>query len=83
MGAVGAITAGNEVATDSIGDVFVAGSTNGGLDGNTLNGLHDFFVTKYSPRGVKLFTRQLGVAGRETYGNGVTISSLPSLLPTG
>jgi hypothetical protein len=83
MGAVGAITAGNEVATDSIGDVFVAGSTNGGLDGNTLNGLHDFFVTKYSPRGVKLFTRQLGVAGRETYGNGVATDLIGDVFVAG
>jgi hypothetical protein len=83
MGAVDAITAGNEVATDSIGDVFVAGSTNGGLDGNTLNGLHDFFVTKYSPRGVKLFTRQLGVAGRETYGNGVATDLIGDVFVAG
>lgn len=83
IGAVGAITAGNEVATDSIGDVFVAGSTNSGLDGNTLNGLHDFFVTKYSPRGVKLFTRQMGVAGRETYGNGVATDSIGDVFVAG
>ncbi len=83
MGAVGAITAGNEVATDSIGDVFVAGSTNGGLDGNTLTGLHDFFVTKYSPRGVKRFTRQMGVAGRETYGNGVATDSIGDVFVAG
>ena len=83
IGAVGAITAGNEVATDSLGDVFVAGSTNGGLDGNTLNGLHDFFVTKYSPRGVKLFTRQMGVAGRETYGNGVATDPIGDVFVAG
>ncbi len=83
MGAVGAITAGNEVATDSIGDVFIAGSTNGGLDGNTLTGLHDFFVTKYSPRGVKQFTRQMGVAGRETYGNGVATDSIGDVFVAG
>jgi hypothetical protein len=53
MGAVGAITAGNEVSTDSLGDVFVAGSTNGGLDGNTPTGAYDFFVTKFTPKGVK------------------------------
>lgn len=83
MGAVGAVTAGNEVATDLIGDVFVAGSTNGGLDGNTQTGIHDFFVTKYSPSGVKQFTRQMGVAGRETYGNGVATDLIGDVFVAG
>lgn len=83
LGAVGAATAGNEVATDISGDVFVAGGTTGGLDGNTRTGLHDSFVTKYDPRGVKLFTRQLGVPGRETYGNGVATDPLGDVFVAG
>jgi hypothetical protein len=31
----------------------VAGDTAGGLDGNTLTGTLDFFVTKYNSSGVK------------------------------
>ena len=83
LGAVGAATAGNEVATDISGDVFVAGGTTGGLDGNTRTGLHDAFVTKYDPRGVRLFTRQLGVPGRETYGNGVATDTLGDVFVAG
>jgi hypothetical protein len=83
LGAVGAVTAGNEVATDLVGDVFVAGSTTGGLDGNARTGIHDVFVTKYSPNGVKLFTRQLGVAGRETYGNGVATDPIGDVFVAG
>ena len=83
LGAVGAATAGNEVATDISGDVFVAGGTTGGLDGNTRTGIHDSFVTKYDPRGVKLFTRQLGVPGRETYGNGVATDILGDVFVAG
>jgi hypothetical protein len=83
LGAVGAATAGNEVATDPSGDVFVAGATTGGLDGNTRTGIHDSFVTKYDPRGVKLFTRQLGVAGRETYGNGVATDAVGDVFVAG
>ena len=82
-GAVGAVTAGNEVATDPVGDVFIAGSTTGGLDGNARTGIHDVFVTKYSPNGVKLFTRQLGVAGRETYGNGVATDPIGDVFVAG
>ena len=83
LGAVGAATAGNEVATDPSGDVFVTGATTGALDGNARTGLHDYFVTKYDPRGVKLFTRQLGVAGREAYGNGVATDAIGDVFVAG
>ena len=83
LGAVGAATAANEVATDPIGDIFVAGATSGGLDGNALTGFHDFFFTKYDPSGRKLFTRQIGVAGRETYGNGVATDAIGDVFVAG
>jgi len=63
---VGAAVAGASVATDASGNVYVAGSTNGGLDGNTLTGGVDCFLTKYDINGVKQYTRQLGVAGADT-----------------
>ena len=83
LGAVGAVTAGNEVATDLSGDVFVAGATSGGLDGNAQTGIHDLFVTKYDPSGVRLYTRQLGAAGRETYGNGVATDAVGDVFVAG
>ena len=68
LGVVGQNTLGNSVATDARENVYMAGATAGGLDGNTLTGTNDFFVTKYDSSGVKQYTRQLGVAGKETYG---------------
>jgi hypothetical protein len=53
LGVAGADAWGQAVATDVSGNVFVAGYTNGGLDGNTLTGNYDFFVTKYDSNGVK------------------------------
>ena len=41
------------VATDSSGNVYVAGYTYGGLDGNTSAGNRDLFVVKYNSDGVK------------------------------
>ena len=41
------------VATDSSGNVFVAGFTHGGLDGNTSAGSTDLFVVKYNSSGTK------------------------------
>jgi len=64
-------TLGNGVATDTDGNVYVAGSTTGGLDGNSLSGITDFFITKYNSTGKRQYTRQLGVASATTLGNGV------------
>jgi len=41
------------VATDSSGNVYVAGDTYGGLDGNTNAGSNDLFGVKYNSRGTK------------------------------
>ena len=48
------------VAVDSSGNVYVAGGTNGGLDGNTNAGNTDLFVVKYNSSGTKQWTNQLG-----------------------
>lgn len=53
FGVAGAATLGNSVATDAQSNVYVAGYTYGGLDGNTLTGFADFFVTKYNSAGAK------------------------------
>jgi hypothetical protein len=71
LGVAGADTGGNSVATDANGNVYVAGFSTGGFDGNTLTGTTDSFVTKYNSSGVKQYTRQLGVLGADTYGSSV------------
>ena len=75
LGASGAITVGRAVTTDSNGNVYVTGYTTGGLDGNTLAGTTDFFVTKYDSLGVKQSTWQLGVTGADTSGGSVAVDS--------
>ena len=72
LGATGANTFGNSVTTDKDGNVYVAGNTNRGLDDNTRTGAIDFFVTKYNSSGVKLFTKQMGVKDKDTWGHSVT-----------
>jgi len=71
MGALGKTTKGNSVATDTNGNVYVAGYTDGGLDGNSLAGITDFFLTKYDASGTKLYTKQMGKLGKTTNGNSV------------
>ena len=48
------------ISTDSSGNVYVTGSTWGGLDGNTNAGSSDLFVVKYDSDGIKQWTQQLG-----------------------
>jgi hypothetical protein len=48
------------VATDTFGNVYLAGITEGGLDGNLNSGSSDIFLTKYNSSGSKLWTRQFG-----------------------
>jgi hypothetical protein len=72
LGVAVAGTIATSVATDANGNVYVAGYTSGGLDGNTLAGTTDFFVTKYDSRGTYQFTRQLGAAGANTSGRSVS-----------
>lgn len=68
-------TVGSAVAADSSGNIFVAGTTSTDLDGNTITGSGDFYVTKYDSTGAKIWTRQLGVASASTYGNGVALDA--------
>lgn len=53
------------VATDAAGNVYVAGDTVGGLDGNVSAGDGDAFVVKYDGAGAKQWTRQVGTDRRD------------------
>ena len=75
LGVAGANTMGNGVAVDTNGNVYVAGTTNGGLDGNTRTGTWDLFVTKYNSVGTKQYTKQLGVAASIAYGQGTAVDA--------
>ena len=50
----------NGVATDSSGNVYLAGVTYGGLDGNSNHDNSDLFVVKYNSSGTKQWTKQYG-----------------------
>lgn len=64
-------TTGSDSATgvvlDSSDNIFVAGTTDGGLDGNTnaSNLLRDVFLIKYTSGGTKMWTKQLGTSNSE------------------
>ncbi len=53
---------GYSVAVDNSDNIYVAGYTEGSLDGNTNEGLSDIFLTKYSADGTKQWTKQWGTS---------------------
>ena len=73
---------GNGVTTDSSGNIYVTGYTNGGLDGNTNSGYGDIFLVKYNSSGTKQWTKQLGTSSGD-YGNDVTTDSSGNIYVTG
>jgi hypothetical protein len=73
---------GQGITSDSSGNVYVTGQTNGDLDGNTSAGGFDIFVVKYNINGVKQWTRQLGTSADE-YAFGITSDSSDYFYVTG
>jgi hypothetical protein len=56
---------GYSVATDMSGGVYLAGTSYGGLDGNTSAGATDIVLVKYLSDGGRAWTRQLGTLTNE------------------
>jgi hypothetical protein len=56
----------DDVATSSSGDVYVVGSTNAAMPGQTHVGLSDLFLIRYDKYGRHKWTRQLGSAADES-----------------
>jgi len=50
------------VAADGLGNVFISGLTHRGLAGNASAGSVDAFVSKYTPEGFRIWTKQLGTS---------------------
>ncbi len=74
-GVSGAYTDGQRITSDSSGNVYVSGSTNGALPGNALTGYLDFFVTKYDTLGNMIWIKQSGASGAGTSGQNITSDS--------
>ena len=73
---------GSGVTTDSSGNIYVTGTTQGGLDGNTNSGSNDIFLVKYDSSGTKQWTKQLGTSSNDG-GSGVTTDSSDNIYVTG
>ena len=70
------------LAVDSSDNIYVAGFTNGGLDGNTSSGKHDILLVKYNSTGTKQWIQQFG-SSKNDFGLGVNVDSKGNIYVTG
>ena len=83
LGVAGVETRGYGITADESGFSYVTGTTAGNLDGQTLTGSADAFITKYDPSGVKQWTQLFGVAGFKTEGHGIGVDGSGNIYVTG
>ncbi|MCB1179522.1 MAG: SBBP repeat-containing protein [Leptospiraceae bacterium] len=83
IGVTSSQTTGSSVLFNSSGNLFITGHTNGGLDGNTVTGSYDMFITKYDSNYNKLWTKQIGVTSKQTTHIESRIDSSGNLYLTG
>lgn len=74
--------AGNGVATNANGDIYVVGTTGGSLDGNSNLGGTDIFLSKFSKSGSKQWTKQYGSTKYDN-GRSVAVDSEGNIFVTG
>ncbi|MFA5859070.1 MAG: SBBP repeat-containing protein [Elusimicrobiota bacterium] len=67
---------GQRIEIDSLNNIYVAGHTTGGLDGNTNAdaGSYDVFLIKLDPNGNRQWTKQFGTSA-DDYGYGLAIDN--------
>ena len=76
----GGITA-DATATDSEGNVYVVGSTEGNLDGEVNVGTSDLYLQKYSPSGQLIYSEMLGASNAQ--GVSVAVDSSGNVVVAG
>lgn len=81
LGVAGADTIPQGTRMDASGNVYLSGYTQGNLDGNTLVGSANLFVSKYNTNGTKQWTKLRGNAS--TFGNAIAVDGSANSYVTG
>ncbi|TGM56581.1 SBBP repeat-containing protein [Leptospira adleri] len=83
LGVIGSNTSSAGIVSDSTGNVYSTGKTNGNLDGQVLSGIQDTFIVKFDAAGNKQWTRLLGAPGTQTSSNAIAADSSGNVFATG
>jgi hypothetical protein len=70
-----AITYSNAIETDALGNLYIAGETTEGLNGQIQIGAKDYFVMKVSDTGAHTWTVQSGAVNSSTGARGIAMTS--------
>ena len=70
------------ISIDTTGNVFIAGTTTGNIDGQVGFGSNDGFITKFGPNGTKEWTRIMGTSSTDG-ASGVAVNSAGHVFVTG
>jgi hypothetical protein len=70
------------ISIGSDGSIYIAGDVNSSLDGQAYLGSSDAFITKLSPNGTKLWTKQIGTSNADK-ATGIASGSDGSIYITG
>lgn len=65
----------HDIAVDSVGNYYVVGNTFSAFPGQTQTGTTDAYVAKFDSAGTQQWVRQIGVAGQDSYGYAVAVTS--------
>ncbi len=79
----GGSTSARGVAVDSGGNVYATGSTTAAIDGQTLHGTQDFFITKYNSSGAWQWTVEDGAASAIASSYGIAVDASGNVYATG
>jgi len=71
------------IGVDSIGNSYITGATYVGISGQSLIGIKDYFVAKYSESGLLLWTKEIGATGGTSASNGITTDAMGNSYITG
>jgi uncharacterized protein (UPF0548 family) len=61
-----------KIASDTFGNIYATGTTNGGLDGQAVIGTTDSFIVKYDQNGDRKWTRLFGISGSNAISLGIS-----------
>lgn len=81
LGVAGGTTYSQGTRVDGSGNIYLSGVTTGNLDGNTITGSDNLFVSKYNSSGTKQWTKIRG--NNATIGNAVAIDGSGNSYATG
>ena len=71
------------ITSDASDNLYITGYTSVALNGQSLHGTRDLFLSKLSSSGKLLWTSEDGASGGNVYGYGITLDSLNNIYITG